>query len=98
MKTLPTSARRRFIKIGAAAIASIPLLVIADRACAAVNANMRTALKYQDKAGPDNKMCSGCLQFVPGKTAADPGGCKLFPGDTEISPKGYCAGWAAKPK
>lgn len=98
MKARTPSARRRFIKIGGAAIASMPLLFWAGKSAAAVNANLRTALKYQDKAGPENKICSGCLQFVPGKAAADLGGCKLFPGDTEISPKGYCMGWVAKPK
>ena len=93
-----TSARRKFIKLGSAAIASIPVLVFADKAAAATNAALRAAMKYQDKPGPDGKACAGCLQFVPGKTATDLGGCKLFAGDTEVSPKGYCVAWAAKPK
>jgi len=93
-----TPTRRQFIKIGGTAIASIPLLALAGKAAAATNAGLRTAMKYQDKPGPDNKQCSGCVQFVPGKTAADLGGCKLFAGDTEVSPKGYCVAWAAKPK
>jgi hypothetical protein len=38
------------------------------------------------------------MQFVPGKTAKDLGGCKIFAGDTEISPKAYCVAWVAKPK
>lgn len=92
------SARRKFIRIGSAAFATIPLLLLNSKASAATNAGLRSAMKYQDKAGPDNKDCAGCLQFVPGKTAADLGGCKIFPGDTEISPKGYCVAWAAKPK
>jgi hypothetical protein len=58
---------------------------------------MRTSMKYQDKPNGD-KSCSGCMQFVPGKTAKDLGGCKIFTGDTEISPKGYCVAWVAKPK
>jgi len=38
-------------------------------------------------------MCSNCIHFVPGKTATELGGCKLFAGDTEVSPKGYCTAW-----
>lgn len=93
-----TTTRRQFIKIGSSAIASIPLLALAGKASAATNAGLRNAMKYQDKPGPDNKECSGCLQFVPGKAATDLGGCKIFPGDTEISPKGFCMAWVAKPK
>jgi len=54
-------------------------------------------LKYQNHPGPDNKHCATCLQFVPGKTSTALGGCKLYPGDTEISPHGYCVAWAKKP-
>jgi anaerobic selenocysteine-containing dehydrogenase len=89
--------RRQFIKIGCAAIAAIPLLALASKASATTNAGMRSSMKYQDKPNAE-KDCAGCLQFVPGKAATDIGGCKLFPGDTEISPKGYCVAWAAKPK
>ena len=91
-----TTTRRQFIKFGCAAVAAIPLLALSAKASAATNAGMRTSMKYQDKPNAE-KNCAGCLQFVPGKTAAAPGGCKIFPGDTEISPKGYCVAWAAKP-
>lgn len=94
---MESTSRRRFLKVGGAALAVIPILVASGNAYAAKNASMRTALKYQDKPGPDNKECSGCLQFVPGKTPTSPGGCKLYPGDTEISPRGYCTAWAKKP-
>lgn len=92
-----TSTRRQFIKIGGAVIAAIPMLILADKATAATNAQMRTAMKYQDKPN-EGKACAGCTQFVPGKTASGPGSCKVFPGDTEISPTGYCIAWTAKPK
>jgi hypothetical protein len=85
--------RREFIKLGSAAI---PLLVVADQASSATNAAMRNALKYQNAPNGD-KACAGCAQFVPGKSATSLGGCKLMPGDTEISPKGYCTAWTAKP-
>ena len=89
--------RRQMLKLAGATIAMIPVLSISGKALAATNAQMRTAMKYQDKPNAE-KSCSGCMQFVPGKTPKDLGGCKIFPGDTEVSPQGYCAGWAAIPK
>ncbi len=93
--TQPTTPRRQFLKISGAALAMIPVVAFSDRAFAATNAAMRGALKYQDKPLAD-KSCANCMQFVPGKTATAPGGCKIMPGDTEIAPSGYCAGWAKK--
>jgi len=87
--------RRRFLKFGGATLAMIPVIVASGRADAATNAAMRTSLKYQDKPEGD-KNCANCMQFVPGKTPKDLGGCKVMPGDTEISPKGYCMVWAKK--
>ena len=87
--------RRRFLKIGGAVVAVIPLLAVSDWAGAATNAAMRTSLKYQNKPEGD-KNCANCVQFVPGKTAKDLGQCKAIAGDTEISPQGYCLAWVKK--
>jgi anaerobic selenocysteine-containing dehydrogenase len=87
--------RRRFLKLGGAALAAMPVLAISTRSEAATNAQMRTALKYQDKP-TDGKSCSGCSQFIPGKDAKAKGGCKVIAGDTEISPNGYCSAWVKK--
>jgi hypothetical protein len=95
MKVQP-SHRRQFLKVSCAALAAIPIAVTSGRAVAATNASMRASLKYQDKPEGD-KNCANCVQFVPGKSAKDLGGCKILPGDTEISPQGYCIGWAKKP-
>jgi len=89
--------RRQFLKIGGAAIAMIPVVAMSGNALATVNAAMRTSMKYQDKPNGANH-CANCMHFVPGKTAKALGGCQIFPGDTEISPNGYCVAWAAKPK
>ena len=89
--------RRQFLKIGGAALAMIPVLSISGNALAATNASMRAAMKYQDTPNAE-KHCAICTQFVPGKTPKDKGGCKLFPGDTEVSPQGYCVAWAPIPK
>ncbi len=91
------SARRRMLKLGGAALAMVPLTALIGRTYAATNAAMRAAFKYQDKPDGD-KACRGCVQFVPGKTAKALGGCKIYPGDTEISPNGYCTAWVATPK
>lgn len=90
-------ARRQFLKMGSAAIAMVPVVALSGNAFAATNAGMRASMKYQETPNGD-KDCANCVQFVPGKTPKDLGGCKIFPGDTEISPKGYCAAWAAVPK
>jgi anaerobic selenocysteine-containing dehydrogenase len=97
MKNEFAATRRQFIKLVGAAMAAIPLLGLNNRAVAATNAAMRSAMKYQDKAN-DGKSCSGCAQFIPGKTATSLGGCKVCAGDTEISSSGYCVAWTARPK
>ena len=87
--------RRQFMKIGGVALAMIPVMVVSGRADAATNAALRTSLKYQGKPEGD-KSCANCMQFVPGASAKDLGGCKIFRGDTKISPRGYCIAWARK--
>lgn len=87
--------RRQFLKLGSAALAMIPVMVVSNNALAATNAPMRASLKYQDKPEGD-KQCSNCLQFVPGKTPKDLGGCKLIPNDTEVAPQAYCVAWSKK--
>jgi len=97
MDNKTTSQRRQFMKLGGMALSAIPLLALVGNSKAATNASMRTSMKYQDKPNGD-KACAGCMQFIPGKTAKDLGGCKVFAGDTEISPTGYCMAWVAKAK
>ena len=87
--------RRRFLTLGAAAIATLPVIGLSRHAEAATNAALRTALKYQTKPEGD-KNCANCLHFVPVADAKKPGGCKIMPGDTEIAPQGYCVGWVKK--
>ena len=95
MKEYPTP-RRQFLKIGGAALAMIPIMLVSGQAHATKNVSLRTSLKYQDK--PENdKSCAKCMQFVPSANANSMGGCKIIVGDTEISPQGYCSAWAKKP-
>jgi hypothetical protein len=81
--------RRQFLKNSGAILVTIPILVVCGRADAATNDGARAGLKYQSTPEGD-KSCASCMQFVA------PSSCKLIPGDTEISPQGYCAVWAKK--
>lgn len=82
--------RRNFLKYGGLSLALIPVVAVAAK-----NDSMRTSMKYKDSPEGD-KSCANCVQFVPGPSPNDQGGCKIFPGDSEISPKGYCVAWAKK--
>lgn len=84
--------RRRLLKTASVALASIPLVAVTGQAIAKTNAMMRTQLKYQDTPLGD-KSCASCLEFIPGKTPTDLGGCKQIPWDDEIAPTGYCVLW-----
>jgi hypothetical protein len=81
--------RRNALKMGAAALAMIPVVAIAAK-----NEGVRKSMQYQD--GPkDGKKCVNCTQFVPGKSAKE-NGCKVFPNDTEVNADGWCIAFAAK--
>ncbi|HXF79105.1 MAG TPA: high-potential iron-sulfur protein [Usitatibacter sp.] len=86
--------RRRFLRAGVA-LAMFPVAAASSEAAAATNASLRASLKYQGKPEGE-KSCANCAQFVPGATAKAPGACKIIPGDTEISPQGYCIAWTKK--
>ena len=90
------NSRRIWLKVAAGSALAVPLALLARQAAAAVNASGRSALKYQDQPKGDQK-CSNCLQFVAGKSPADKGGCKIIPGDTEISPNAWCVAYVKKP-
>lgn len=90
MKDEMNQSRRNVLKFGGMALAMVPVAALAAK-----NDGMRASMKYKDSPEGD-KSCANCVQFVPGKSPADLGGCKIFPGDTEVSPKGYCVAWAKK--
>ena len=87
--------RRAWLKALSGAAILSPLGLLSGRASAAKNAALRQTLQYQDSP-KDGKQCSKCIQFVPGKTPKDPGGCTAIGGDTEISPTGWCMAWVEK--
>ena len=90
MKDNINKSRRNMLKLGSIAVVMAPVAALAAK-----NEPIRKAMKYQDTPLGD-KHCANCMQFVPGKTATDLGGCKVFAGDTEVSPNGYCVAWVKK--
>ncbi len=84
--------RRRVIRTAAIGVTCIPLALLARRAAASTNAELRSKLAYQDTP-LDGKNCTSCLEFVPGSDPAGPGSCKVIPGDDQILPQGYCTQW-----
>lgn len=83
--------RRNVLKLGSTVLALIPMAAIAAK-----NEGIRKSMLYQDSPKEGNQ-CSTCVQFLPGKSATDLGGCKVYPNDTEISPKAWCIAWAKQP-
>jgi hypothetical protein len=86
------SSRRIWLKTATGAALVSPLVLLSRTGFAARNDALRGSLKYQDTPS-GTKQCSGCMQFVPGKTPKDKGGCKILPGDSEIAPTGSCIAW-----
>ena len=87
--------RRQFCAKVGMTLVTMTAIGSTRRAVAAQNANLRSALKYQNKPDGD-KRCSNCMQFVPGAGPKDLGGCTIIPGDTEIAPDAYCTAWVKK--
>ena len=87
--------RRVWLQVVAGAAVAAPLGMFITQVAAIQNGPARGALKYQDSPN-GGKDCAGCAEFVPGKTPKDRGGCTVIPGDTEISPNGWCVMWEAK--
>jgi len=100
MESESKHSRRKVLKVGMTALAVVPLVGLSERAFATQNAAVRKALKFQEDPNGD-KQCSKCVNFIPNKDKPDNNddvnGCKLYPGDTEIPPHGYCTGFVLKP-
>jgi hypothetical protein len=84
--------RRKWIKNIGGTLIIASLILLSRKSDAKTNEILRAQLKYQSTP-KDGMKCLSCLEFLPGKTDKDLGGCKLLPGDDEISPEGYCMRW-----
>ncbi len=86
--------RRQMLKSVAAAAGLAVMPGVAPGDARAQAKASKAQMKYQDK--PNGKQqCDNCMQYVPGKSPSANGTCKVVDGD--ISPKGWCIAWAAKP-
>jgi hypothetical protein len=100
------SSRRRFIKIGTAALASAPFTgVLFSGAAAAAEALSESdptaaALGYKmDATKATNRkdktsVCGGCVLYS-GKPGAADGPCSVFGGKL-VNSKGWCSAWVKK--
>jgi hypothetical protein len=84
-----------WLKLATGAALAAPLATLPLRAQAAKNEALRKALQYQDQPKGEQR-CSNCIHFVPGKSPTEMGGCKVIPGDTEISPNGWSSAWSKR--
>lgn len=89
--------RRRLLAAGATGLAAGVAVAWSGAGRASTNATLRQALKYQDGPKGDQR-CDNCLHWIPGPTPRDRGGCRIIPGDTAISPAGWCSAWAKAAK
>jgi hypothetical protein len=89
--------RRDARRGGLGAVAAVAMVWIAPRsALAASDKVSKAAVQYTDTGNAPGKDCDDCNLFLPGKSAKDPGTCKIVEG--EISPHGHCLAFTPKPK
>ena len=105
-RDLSQSSRRRFIKIGSAALAAAPLAnVLFSGAAQAADALSEadptaTALGYKmdatkaEKRTDKTALCSNCNLYT-GKAGAADGPCSIFGGKL-VNAKGWCTAWVKK--
>jgi hypothetical protein len=84
--------RRKWVMQASVSLALLPVFLFSRTAGAKTNPALRAEFKYQSTPR-ENMNCTSCLEFIPGKTDKDLGGCKVLPGDDEIEPNGYCTRW-----
>jgi hypothetical protein len=87
--------RRRLFRQGAviAGGAALGGLMLKAKTQAQSGTESKAMAKYQEKPHGSQE-CDGCMQFIPGKTSAADGTCKIVQGS--ISPKGWCMNFTPK--
>lgn len=87
-KTFDPSRRRLFrqgaVIAGGAALGGLMLKAKAPAQAASI---AKSTAQYQDKPH-GSQQCSICQQFIPGKSSAGSGTCKIVQGN--VSSKGWC--------
>jgi hypothetical protein len=85
------SATRRTIVLGAATLASVPLLAPKEAKAGIIT---QANAKYQNQP-KGAAHCAICSYYIPGPKAGANGACKQVAGS--ISPNGWCQFYAKKP-
>lgn len=89
--------RRSAIASGLRVATSIALVsVVGMRVTLAGDKLAKSAVQYQDPGKSPGRDCDDCTHFIPGKSAAAMGTCKLVEG--EISPHAHCIAFTPKPR
>ncbi len=74
------------------AVAATGLLKTTPVRAQSSKASQAVAMYQPTPHGADQ--CDNCIHFIPGKTAKDPGTCKVVEGD--VAPEGWCVMYARK--
>jgi hypothetical protein len=81
--------RRSIIRNGIYALTGIAVVSLPGARLAAAETKLaKAAVRYVDAGTEAGKDCDDCIQFIPGKTPAAMGTCKIVEG--EINPHGHC--------
>jgi hypothetical protein len=92
-----STSRRDALQRGLGAVAGVAIVwATGSRPSAAAGKLTKAAVQYVDAGTVPDKDCDDCVQFVPGKTAAAPGTCRIVEG--QINPHGHCIAFTPKPK
>jgi len=87
---------RRTLLGRALAVSAITAIAWAAPAVAPAAKLTKESLQYRDAGGVEGQDCDDCTQFIPGRTAKDPGTCNIV--DGAVSPHGHCLAFSPKPR
>ncbi|HJW11404.1 MAG TPA: hypothetical protein VJ598_06445 [Albitalea sp.] len=90
------ASRRDALKLGLSAGIGVAVVMVAGSAFSQSTKLSKESVKYTDAAKVQGKDCDDCSQYIPGKTAADPGTCKIVEGP--INAHGHCIAFSPKPR
>ncbi len=92
--------RRRFMALGGAGLAAVPLSSILTSAVADElpmvdpESPQAAALQYEVASSKEGQNCANCVLYQ-GEAEAAGGACGIFPG-SQVGKEAWCAAWAAK--
>lgn len=97
-KSVEFDPSRRSVLKGGVAIAAVGAVaatgLLKPRLARAQSAKMSQATAMYQAKPHGQQFCENCIHFVPGKTKAAMGTCKVV--DGTISPQGWCVAYAPK--